>query len=368
VSEDAPLRASLARLIRAGGPITIARYMAEALGHPTHGYYRRADPLGAAGDFITAPEISQMFGELLGLWAVACWHQIGAPAPVRLVELGPGRGTLMADALRAARAAAPAFCDAAAIHLVETSPVLRARQAERLASERLAAEKITWHDRLDSVPDGPMILLANEFFDALPIHQFVRRADGWHERLVDLRGEALVPVLSAAPSPAAAALPDAIRNAPIGAVGETCPTGLAIVRGIAARLTAHGGAALIIDYGSAKSAPGDSLQAVRRHRYVDVFAEPGLADLTAHVDFAALAGTAREAGAQAHGPRPQGHFLGALGLDERARRLRANATPAQARDIEAAVRRLVDEREMGVLFKALALTGPNQSPPAGFEP
>jgi len=367
VSEDAPLRASLARLIRTGGPITIARYMAEALGHPTHGYYRRADPLGAAGDFITAPEISQMFGELLGLWAVACWHQIGAPAPVLLVELGPGRGTLMADALRAARAAAPAFCDAAAIHLVETSPVLRARQAERLATDKQGA-RITWHDRLDSVPDGPMILLANEFFDALPIHQFVRQADGWHERLVGLQAGALVPVLSAAPSPAATALPDTIHDRPPGAIGEVCPAGLALVREIAARLTAHGGAALIIDYGPAASAPGDSLQAVRRHRYVDVFAEPGLADLTAHVDFAALAGAAEKAGARAHGPRPQGHFLGALGLAERARRLRANATPAQARDIEAAMRRLAGEREMGALFKALALTGPSQPPPAGFEP
>jgi len=256
-----PLGRLLARRIRQAGPLTLAQYMAEALGHPEHGYYRTRDPFGAAGDFTTAPEISQMFGELLGLWCLEMWQALGTPDAVSLVELGPGRGTLLADALRAARLR-PAFRAAVTVHLVETSESLRARQATTLAQAEPGVAPV-WHESLATVPDGPMLLLANELFDALPIHQFVRAEEGWRERVVALAddGESLCFGL-APPGPALALLGEAQRVAPIGAIAEVSPAAIALAAEIARRAVA-GGAALVIDYGPAASGPGDEVSAGR---------------------------------------------------------------------------------------------------------
>lgn len=359
-----PLARLLLRRIALTGPITVAEFMAEALGHPLHGYYQRRDPLGRAGDFITAPEVSQMFGELIGLWCVEVWHEMGCPDPCHLVELGPGRGTLMADALRASRIR-PAFGAAIHLHLVETSPYLRERQAQALAAHGPQGQftgEIAWHGSLAEVPQGPTLLVANEFFDALPVHEFELRPEGWRERVVACDGEKLV-FAWAAPGPSFALVTDRQRR---GAKAEVSPVALSLAGDIGRRLARAGGAALIIDYGSSQTLPGESLQAVRRHEPVDPLSEIGETDLSAHVDFAGLARAAEEAGAVAYGPLTQGDFLLRLGLEARAESLRARATAAQARDIDSARRRLLDSREMGTLFKALALTAPDLAPPPGF--
>jgi NADH dehydrogenase [ubiquinone] 1 alpha subcomplex assembly factor 7 len=354
-------------LIRTEGPITVARYMAEALGHPQYGYYATRDPFGAAGDFITAPEISQVFGELLGLWCAAMWRLMGGPQPVRLVELGPGRGTLLADALRAIGQAAPEFRAALDVHLVETSPALRARQAERLGTDGVA-----WHDTWNGVPPGPALVLANEFLDALPVHQLVRQDGGWRERLVgrDPAGGFRFELSAQAPA-VAAALPRALAEQadalPDGSIVEIRPAADALARALGARIATEGGAALIVDYGHAASAAGDTLQAVRGHRYADILAAPGEADLTAHVDFAAFAQAARAAGAMVHGPLTQGRFLRALGIEARAEALRDKASPDQAAAVDSATRRLIHPAEMGTLFKVLALSRAAPAPPPGFE-
>ena len=352
----------LAARIRATGPITLADYMAEALGHPEHGYYRRGDPLGAAGDFTTAPEISQMFGELIGLWLADAWERLGRPDPVRVVELGPGRGTLLVDALRA-WCVAPDLLAAADLHLVESSPGLRDRQRAALAGR-----PATWHPDFGTVPKGALLLVANEFFDALPIRQFQRTEHGWCERMIALgeSGQGLRMVL-APPSPAAEALlSPRQRSASRGAIAEVSPAARGLAGAIGVRLAQSPGAALIIDYGHDEDGFGDSLQAVRRHARADPLADPGEADLTAHVDFAALAASAGAAGAQCHGPVDQGLFLRRLGIELRAQGLREKATPAQAADLDAALHRLIDEAEMGSLFRAVAFTSPGFGPPAGF--
>jgi NADH dehydrogenase [ubiquinone] 1 alpha subcomplex assembly factor 7 len=368
----------LARRITLDGPLTVSAFMAEALGHPRLGYYSRQDPFGANGDFTTAPEISQMFGELVGLWCVDSWARLGGPAPFHLVELGPGRGTLMRDALRAA-AVVPEFRAAATLHLVETSPTLRARQHDTLAP-LLGDGAIQWHDHLDQTPEGPTLLVANEFFDALPIRQVQKTNHGWFERLVDLdpaSGEDAPRfrfVLEAFGSSGNRLVPDTLRDgAAEGAVVEISPASLAVARVIGERLAAHPGAALLIDYGYGHGpAVGDTLQALRRHAYAPVLADPGEADLTAHVDFAALAAAARAAGAEAFGTVDQGDWLTALGIRQRAAKLSAKATPAQAADIRSALARLVEPEQMGRLFKLLALASPGAFPdgaaPAGFEP
>jgi NADH dehydrogenase [ubiquinone] 1 alpha subcomplex assembly factor 7 len=351
----------LARRIRATGPITLADYMAEALGHPRYGYYREGDPIGRGGDFITAPEVSQMFGELLGLWCVATWHQMGAPSPVLLVELGPGHGTLMKDALRAARVD-PAFMAALRPHLVESSRTLRARQAEALAGVDVA-----WHEDVSQVPEGPMLLLANEFFDALPIHQFERSLGGWRERRVALSPDGQFRFVLTEPGMSLALIDEAARAAaPIGAVLEVSPASVGVMDLIARRLAAHGGAALIIDY-AREGAMGDSFQAVRRHGTHDPLRDPGEVDLSARVDFAALARTAREAGAASHGPIAQAELLERLGIGLRASRLAAGANEMQAADLGSSLKRLLDPGEMGSLFQALAVTRKDQPAPPGFE-
>jgi NADH dehydrogenase [ubiquinone] 1 alpha subcomplex assembly factor 7 len=456
-----PLGREIAQAIAQDGPIGIDRYMALCLGHPVHGYYVTRDPFGAAGDFVTAPEISQMFGELLGLWAAEVWRMMGAPARVRLIELGPGRGTLMADALRAARAA-PGFRQAAEIVLVETSPVLRAVQ-----EKTLAGADISWTATVEEalgdpspcegegsrasagsggVPSGqsaasktppdlgfaeatlptpsarggspgaadpspckgeggpalagsggvgsgqsatpeappdlgfaeatlptpsarggiplPVIVLANEFFDALPVRQFVSTPSGWRERLVGLAPDGGLAFGLAAEAPNLA-----LPERPAGSILEFCPDALAIAGRIAGHITTHGGAALAIDYGEAASA-GDTLQAVRAHRFVDPLEAPGEVDLTAQVDFGALSAAAARAGAATTRLTPQADLLERLGLPARAAQLMRRATPTQAAAIEAAAARLCDrsERGMGALFKALGFAHPTLGPLPTFEP
>jgi NADH dehydrogenase [ubiquinone] 1 alpha subcomplex assembly factor 7 len=357
-----PLLQYFRALIEREGPISIGRYMADALGHPEHGYYRTRDPLGAAGDFTTAPEVSQMFGELIGLWCAVTWRQMGRPEPIALVELGPGRGTLMADALRAA-ASVPDFAAACRVHLVETSAPLVARQRDSLAGYAPV-----WHDSLAAVPRGPMIWLANEFFDALPIRQYACTAVGWCERLIglDAKSGGLQFVLSAT-KVAAETIPASFRGAPVGSLVELSTERARIAATLGARLVADAGAALVIDYGHAHSAPGETLQAVRRHRPHPVLEEPGAADLTAHVDFEALAAAAVEVGAAVYGPIEQGRFLIALGVEARAAALQRRASADQAAAIESGLRRLVEPGQMGRLFKAFALSHPDLPPPAGFE-
>ncbi|MCK9992961.1 MAG: NADH dehydrogenase [ubiquinone] 1 alpha subcomplex assembly factor 7 [Alphaproteobacteria bacterium] len=348
-------------MIRAQGPITLAAYMGLALGHPKFGYYHSQTVFGAEGDFITAPEISQMFGELIGLWCVQRWRDMGSPREFLLCELGPGRGALMADALRAAKLA-PDFLDAARLHLVETSPALREKQ--RLA----IARPIIWHDRLADLPLLPALVIANEFFDALPIHQFERAPDGWRERMVTLdpQTDQLCFALSPVPVADAAIFSAAVRTAPEGAIAEICPAGQAVMTGITGHLAEQGGAALILDYGPMLSAPGGSFQAVRGHEFCDPLQNPGMADLTAHVDFQCLAHAAARAGCQTDGPVTQGQFLLRLGMAERAQRLAQNATPPEREAIESALRRLTDPGQMGSLFKVLALRHPALTPSPGF--
>ncbi|MGQ3676517.1 class I SAM-dependent methyltransferase [Xanthobacter sp. TB0139] len=352
---ETPLGLEIRNLIRHEGPLPISRYMALCLGHPRHGYYLTRDPLGAAGDFTTAPEISQMFGELLGLWAAALWQQMGSPPVFQLIELGPGRGTLMADALRAARLL-PAFSQAAQVHLVETSPVLR--QAQQRALENSGVSTF-WHDRIEDVPEGPAIVLANEFFDALPIDQYLYTKGYWHERRVGLDDEGrLIFGLEAAPSPLASHYAAHLPPPHEGAILERLD--LSAARALARRLASQGGAALIIDYGHG-GGYGDTLQALEHHHYADPLAHPGEADLTAHVDFAALAKTAKGEGLLAHGLPGQGDFLMRLGLAQRAQGLMQGKDEATQNAILAAVSRLCGSGpdEMGVLFKVLALGHPD---------
>ncbi|MEI6985435.1 MAG: SAM-dependent methyltransferase [Rhodospirillaceae bacterium] len=354
------------------GPLSVATFMMEALGHPRYGYYMTADRFGAAGDFVTAPEISQMFGELIGLWCADYWERLGRPDPLLLVELGPGRGTLMADALRAVSQVLPDFVAAVRIHLVETSPLLCLRQAAALAPYmKLVRCAPAWHDRLADVPEAqPLLVIANEFFDALPVRQFQRGERGWSERLIDLdpETEALRFVLGQPGGPSTLIIPPRLRQGAIaiGTVIDISPTGQSIALELGRRLVASTGAALIIDYGHAALVPTDTLQAVRRHAPVPVLSEPGETDITAHVDFAALAASAAEAGAIVHGPVAQGTFLRSLGIEHRAATLCRDATKAQAADIDAALHRLTANDAMGDLFKVMALIGPGQPVPVGF--
>ena len=355
-----PLGRHIAALIEAEGPISVARYMALCLGDARHGYYMTRDPFGAGGDFVTAPEISQMFGELLGLWCADAWARMGSPPELRLVEMGPGRGTLMADALRAAKVL-PAFRAALRVHLVETSPVLREHQRHALAQ---ADVPLAWHDDLSDIPPGPALFVANEFFDALPLRQFVRTDKGWCERLVGLGPDGGL-AFGLAPE----AQPALTAAAALGSVLEVAETSAALMQEIASRIVRQGGAMLAIDYGHVRPGLGDTLQAVKAHAFVDVLAEPGEADLTVHVDFAALARTASAQGAAVLGPTTQGAFLFALGLAARADALKRNASPDRAASIDAAARRLAGAQDggMGELFKVIAVTHPGLAGLAGFD-
>lgn len=345
------LRESLAARIAANGPVTLADYTAEALMHPTLGYYSTRDPLGAAGDFTTAPEISQMFGELIGLSLAQAWINQGQPTPFTLAELGPGRGTLMADILRAA-ASVTGFVDAAQVHLVETSPTLRAEQTKRVIA--------TWHDDVSTLPDQPLFLVANEFFDALPIRQFHRDPKGWREVQI---GKHVTAGLSA-PAPIAL-LDHRLEDTKTGDIVEHCPALPAIIDAIATRIARNGGAALIIDYGDWRSL-GDTLQALQNHAPTDPFKDPGQADITAHVDFEAIA----KAAAPAKFTRlaPQGMFLERLGITARAQKLEVNLSGDALDQHIAAHRRLTHPTEMGSLFKVMGIYPDTAPPPAGLEP
>jgi SAM-dependent MidA family methyltransferase len=347
------LRDLLLARIRAAGPITLAEYMGEALLHPRLGYYATRDPLGAAGDFTTAPEISQMFGELAGLCLAQAWLDQGAPGPVTLAEAGPGRGTLMAD-LRRAVARVPGLDGPP--HLIEASPVLRAAQAGRLPDA-------VWHDRIDDLPEGPLLFVANEFLDALPIRQFVRAEGGWRERMV-AAGEDGLAFAFGPPAPR----PDlAHHDVPEGTLVEICPALPACVEAVARRV-ARGGAALWIDYGHWRSR-GDTLQALRGHAPADPLAAPGEADLTAHVDFEAVARAARAVPGVAVGTMvPQGVWLERLGIAARARALARGLSGAALETHLAAHRRLTHPAEMGDLFKVIALHPEGAPPPPGLEP
>lgn len=345
----------LARRIAGAGPLTLAEFMAECLLHPAYGYYATRDPLGAAGDFTTAPEISQMFGECLGLCLAQAWLDQGSPAPVVLAELGPGRGTLMADMLRATRRV-PRFSEALSVHFVEASPALRAEQARRVADA-------AWHDRVEDLPEGPLLLLANEFFDALPIRQFVCRGALWAERVVGLREGRLAWGLL--PPAAQPALDSRLTDTGAGGIVEICPALPAIAGEVGRRVAAHGGAAVVLDYGGWHIG-GDTVQAVRRHAHADPLEAPGEADLTAHVDFEAIALAA--APARATAMTTQGALLGRLGIGQRAEVLARGLGGARLAAHRAAHRRLTSPEEMGSLFKAMALHPPSAPPPPGFAP
>jgi SAM-dependent MidA family methyltransferase len=366
--ERTPLEIEIRERIAHKGPIPVTLFMALCLYDPQHGYYNRRNPFGAAGDFITAPEISQMFGELIGLWAASAWQAMGAPNPVQLIEFGPGRGTMMSDALRAAKTV-PEFRAAARVHLIETSPDLQMRQRQTLAT--VDDVLLRWHATIDEVPAGPSIIVANEFFDALPIHQAERCATGWHERAIGINagGELALTLL---PEPlsdmplSGMPLPPAVARAPLGEIFEWRSDHFAIEIG---RRVADDGVALIIDYGHTKSATGDTFQAVRSHRYASPLALPGLTDLTAHVDFEALGKAARGAGARIHGPIDQGTLLKRLGVEARAAVLQENSDEDKRPAIAAALERLVGTgpAHMGSMFKAIGLSAPRIAHLLGFE-
>ncbi len=360
-----PLEAEIRRRIAAAGPMPVNEYMALCLADPEHGYYTTRDPFGARGDFITAPEVSQMFGEMIGLWMAAAWKQMGAPENLRIVELGPGRGTMMKDALRAAKVM-PAFCDAVVLHLVEISPALQQQQEQTLQS---ASVPMFWHPSLDEVPTGPAIIVANEFFDALPVNQMVKTGDGWHERQIEIDPAGKL-AFTAAPDPVPGfdrLLPADARQAPAQSIVEWRDDKVAMQMG--RRLARDGGAALVIDYGHVESAVGDTLQAVGQHAYAAPLNAAGTLDLTAHVDFQALGKAVEAMGVQGFGPITQSQFLRRLGIDQRAATLKIKASPEQAADIGAALARLTDEGagSMGALFKAAAFAHASAGVPPGFE-
>jgi NADH dehydrogenase [ubiquinone] 1 alpha subcomplex assembly factor 7 len=366
MSELSPLDIEIRRRIAAAGPMPVGEYMALCLGDPDHGYYATRDPLGQRGDFITAPEISQMFGELLGLWMAAIWKQMGEPANVRVVELGPGRGTLMNDALRAVQMI-PAFREALVVHLVEISPVLKSAQARTLDHWGI---NVSWHATLDEVPKGPVIVIANEFFDALPVNQAVKTARGWHERQIGVGPDGKF-VFTIASEPIAhfdMLLPPAVRSAPEQSIYEWRDDRPAMQLG--KRLKDEGGTALVIDYGHTASGVGETLQAVGQHSYADPLTEPGNIDLTAHVDFRALARGVEAMGAIGYGPVDQAQFLTRLGIETRAATLRKKApSRAAAADVDAALARLTGAGRtgMGELFKVACFAHASVGVPPGFE-
>ena len=351
------LRDVLIRRIRRDGALTIADFMATVLLHPEQGYYARRIPIGEAGDYTTAPEIHQIFGEMIAGWLIDYWHRSGSPEPLLLVELGPGRGTLVQDILRAADTVAPSFARAASIWFVETSPKLRGEQAAAVPDARFASE-------LASVPQAFSLFVANEFFDALPIHQYVKTGTHWRERTVtwDEASARFVFALGPRPSPITCQLP---VSACEGEVVEISPVAQAVVADLAARAVSDGGASLIVDYARDREEPFGTLQAVRSHRRVDPLDEPGSADLSSRVDFQQLAATARTGGACVHGPRKQGEFLETIGIRQRARRLAA-MQPAASAGIKTALHRLVHPEGMGSRFHAMSVASPNGPDPAGF--
>lgn len=357
---NTPLARKLAARIASEGSIPVSEWIQACLNDPAHGYYRRVQPIGRAGDFTTAPEISQVFGELLGAWAVTMWEQIGRPRSFRFVELGPGRGTLMADMLRAMARPAQEFSQAIDLHMVEINAELRRLQQKAIDRNGM------WHESFDAVPSGPAIIIANEFLDALPVRQLVRTSDGWRERHVTYADDHFQYTLGGLVEDPP--LEPAHIKADYGDVVEICDGARTLIGTISRRLRRQGGVALFIDYGPMASGVGETLQAVSQHQRASPLERPGEIDLTTHVDFAALARVGRLAGAKCWGPVPQGTLLTRLGLHARAAMLSLNASPEQRRTIERACARLIDDSEMGTLFKAFALTAPDiAGTPPGFD-
>lgn len=336
------------------GPMSIATYMSLALTHPRSGYYTGKDPLGGKGDFITAPEISQMFGELIGFFIVNLWQQMDEPRSFTLLELGPGRGTLMQDALRVA-AKADGFLNAVHLQLFESNPALKAQQAERLGQYNPY-----WASEIDAVADDPLIVVANEFFDALPVRQFVKAEDGWHERQVGLRDGKRALGLSPTAIPDSA-MPPEVRSAQPGETYEVSLAAADVMQRLGTRIAAQRGALLAIDYGYATTQTGETLQAVRNHAFADLLDAPGETDLSAHVDFGALAKVANDLGLKTPPLEKQRDFLGRLGIVERATAL-VKANPGQVDTIAAALKRLVDSTEMGTLFKVFCAASDGLEP------
>ena len=358
-----PVVNRLKRRIKTDGAVSVAEFMATALGDQDGGYYTTRDPFGASGDFTTSPEISQVFGELIGLWCANTWQSMGSPSNFALIELGPGRGTLMADALRALRHV-PACRNAASLHLVETSPVLRDIQ-----QNILRGENVTWHSDLPDLGRTPLIFTANEFLDALPVQQYSKLEGRWCERVVafdDVHDRFCFAVNPVRQLPARD-ITHQLVAAEEGSIFEHAPMVQGVVAAISHQLFRNGGAGLIIDYGHTRHATGQTLQAVRRHRPVDPLETPGNSDLTAHVNFQLVAETASAAKTRVWGPVDQGVFLQKIGIVERANTLFEHANVAQAHDIRTAITRLIAPAEMGTLFKVMAITDNRILHLAGFE-
>ena len=353
-----PLADKIKAIIAAQGPISVTDYFALCLADPDHGYYRTRDPFGRGGDFITAPEVSQLFGEMIGIFLVHAWEKHLRPRrDVRIAEIGPGRGTMMSDILRVVRKLAPELYDAATIHLVETSPTLRDIQRKTLHGH---GDKVAWHDGFDELPSGFLLLAANEFFDAVPIRQFVKTQNGFRERLVGVDGDGELAFVAGAGGLDPALLPTGHQIAPQGTVAEVAPARAAIMQLLADRLFDGGGTALVIDYGHLQAGFGDTLQAVFRHAFDPPLAHPGEADLTSHVDFEALADITRSRSISVNGMMTQGEFLLKLGLLERAGALGRDKTAEEQGEIRSAVERLAGNGsdQMGGLFKVMAVSSP----------
>lgn len=344
-------------IIRANGPISVTDYFSLCLADPDHGYYRTREPFGRAGDFVTAPEISQLFGEMIGIFMVHAWQRHGTPANVQLVEIGPGRGTMMSDMLRVIQRLAPSLYEGLGAHLIETSERLRDIQQETLSPYGV---KVSWHTDFSALPPGFTLLAANELFDAIPIRQFIRTATGFRERMVglDINEELTFAAGVAGIDPAF--LPDMPQKLPLGTIFEIAPARQAVMSTICDRLSSHGGTAVAIDYGHMTTGFGDTLQAVRMHEYDSPLEHPGESDLTSHVDFQHLAETALAAGMHINGCVHQGDFLLGLGLLERAAALGRDQSDIVQRNLQIAVDRLAGagEGKMGELFKVLAISSP----------
>ncbi|WP_320198504.1 class I SAM-dependent methyltransferase [Agrobacterium sp. rho-13.3] len=350
-----PLARRIKSLIRLNGPLSVTDFFSLCLADPEHGYYKTRQPFGRTGDFVTAPEVSQLFGEMIGVFIVHAWQRHGTPANARLVEIGPGRGTMMADMLRVIQRIAPPLYETMSVHLVETSPRLTDTQKETLASH---GDKIAWHESFDDVPPGFLLIAANELFDAIPIRQFVKTPQGFRERVVALNAEDELVFTTGLASIDPELLPPLPERQPTGTIFEYSPAREAVMTAISQRLKINEGTALIIDYGHIVSGYGDTLQAMRMHEFDPVLASPGEADLTSHVDFESLVNTAENNGIHVNGCLRQGDFLYGLGLKERATALAAKATPDQTLAIAEAVNRLAGEGagKMGELFKVLAVS------------
>ncbi len=365
-----PLGEKIKTLIKHNGPLSVTDYFALCLADPDYGYYKTREPFGTKGDFTTAPEISQLFGEMIGVFMVQAWHALGTPASFHLAEIGPGRGTMMADMLRVIGKLSPEMYDAATVHLVETSPRLRKVQAETLSEHRT---RISWHDAFDGIPDGLLLLAANELFDAIPIRQFVKTETGFRERMVGLDHNDELTFVAGIASIDPNFLPAPAATRPLGTIIETAPARVAVMQALCTRLAEGGGVALAIDYGHLKSGFGDTLQAIHVHRFDPPLAHPGIADLTSHVNFEELADVAQKAGIQSIGLMEQGDFLLGMGITERAAALGRGQNEGTQMELQQAVARLVGnaEGQMGALFKVMCVSNPPMAlapfvPPADY--